>query len=655
MKNFLKLLLSTAFLFNSSAALALSPLDKQDLAVKILNDNPGFEAALTATQCSTYSDAAAASPVDGTGGSPNVTAVRSTGSPLDGSASLVFTKDAVNRQGQGFSCLVNIPPAYRGHPVQIELDYSVSSGTYSGGSDSTDSDVVLYAYDITNSLLTEPSGKKLNVSSSISFPQKATFQTSTTGTQYRIIGHVATTSASAYTLKLDNLRLIRQVTSVGAALTDWKTYSATIGASTTPPTKGTNTRDRAQWRRVGDSMEISWEYVQTGAGSDGSGDYLFPLPSGYTVDTDKLSADSAYPKGACGTFDINTSGSNYLGHAMVRNSTNLWAVVNNSASASGILHAWGSAELPFSNATYQITLHCKVPIVGWTSNVQVSSETDTRVVAAKYNRTTNQSAVNGDIVDFATKVHDSHNAVTTGAAWKYTAQIPGVYEVTGAIRYDTVAKRTELYKNGVSQNVLCEYVTSETGTFSSQIELNAGDYIDIRVQGNVGTATIIGNFTHVNIKRMSGPSQIQASEKIAAKYSTNAGLTVPNNTETVVVYEDLESDTHGSYNTSTGVFTCKDPSTLFVRANAAFVAGTDWGATEYAQLTIQKNSVDNIRQRETQTASHVTAEVEVEVSGLVSCVSGDTVRVRILQNQGASTTLKTSGIDNTLSIFRVGN
>jgi len=54
--------------------------------------NPDFES--TTTGWAVYADAAATTPVDGTGGSANITLTRSTSSPLRGTANGLITKDA---------------------------------------------------------------------------------------------------------------------------------------------------------------------------------------------------------------------------------------------------------------------------------------------------------------------------------------------------------------------------------------------------------------------------------------------------------------------------------------------------------------------------------------------------------------------------------
>lgn len=65
------------------------------------------------------------------------------------------------------------------------------------------------------------------------------------------------------------------------------TYSLTIGATTTAPTKGTMTVDSAVWHRIGSRVCISYHYYQSAAtgAANGSGTYLLPTPSGITYDT----------------------------------------------------------------------------------------------------------------------------------------------------------------------------------------------------------------------------------------------------------------------------------------------------------------------------------------------------------------------------------
>ena len=147
------------------------------------------------------------------------------------------------------------------------------------------------------------------------------------------------------------------------------TYSLTIGGSSSAPTKGTTARDVATWRRIGDSMELHYDYRQTVAGSDGSGTYLFPLPSGATIDTTKVAASTTAPLSRVGggnasnNADSSSASSNPL-LVTVYNTTNLMLWYSSTASNTfSIINDsnWGLAD----SAAVLYTYHATVPISGW--------------------------------------------------------------------------------------------------------------------------------------------------------------------------------------------------------------------------------------------------------------------------------------------------
>ncbi len=146
--------------------------------------------------------------------------------------------------------------------------------------------------------------------------------------------------------------------------------ACTLTATTTNPTKGTTTRDKTFWRRVGENMEIRFEYNQTAAGAAGSGDYLFLVPGGFSIDTTKLNAYTA-SVGALKTFSnvgvccVTDTSAEGTGAVEVYDATRLrfefqW---NNAASVSR--GTWGSAVWALSATTTRITALISIPISGW--------------------------------------------------------------------------------------------------------------------------------------------------------------------------------------------------------------------------------------------------------------------------------------------------
>lgn len=74
----------------------------------------------------------------------------------------------------------------------------------------------------------------------------------------------------------------------------WTSYTLSItGSSSNPAKNGTPTVDAAFWRRIGDSLELRYNYYQSSSGTAGSGTYLFSLPSGLTIDSTKSTAATA--------------------------------------------------------------------------------------------------------------------------------------------------------------------------------------------------------------------------------------------------------------------------------------------------------------------------------------------------------------------------
>jgi hypothetical protein len=88
-----------------------------------------------------------------------------------------------------------------------------------------------------------------------------------------------------------------------------------IDATTTAPTKGATSLDRIQWRRNGDKLEAEYDYVQTGAGTTGSGEYIFGLPSSLVM----ASFVALYTSSIGGGDNINVNPS-VIGYGHVGNS-----------------------------------------------------------------------------------------------------------------------------------------------------------------------------------------------------------------------------------------------------------------------------------------------------------------------------------------------
>lgn len=157
--------------------------------------NYDFETGAT-TGWATYKDAAAATPVDGTGGSPTtLTLSANSSSPMRGSYDFKIAKSAANSQGEGFSYDFTIKVPDKSKKLSISFDLNTTDSNYTAG------DVVIYVYDVTNATLITPSTTSLP---KMSGTWAITFD-STTSTSYRLIFHYAVTTATAANLYFDNI------------------------------------------------------------------------------------------------------------------------------------------------------------------------------------------------------------------------------------------------------------------------------------------------------------------------------------------------------------------------------------------------------------------------------------------------------------------
>ena len=152
---------------------------------------------------------------------------------------------------------------------------------------------------------------------------------------------------------------------------------------------------------------------------------------------------------------------------------------------------------------------------------QTSQIAASDTVAARFTTAAGQSIATNNfsqIVDFGTKVFDTHGAVTTGASWKFTAPIAGTYAVKGDTLSDvsggwaaTEHWQLRIYKNGVAVSALggqwmeATHTARVSGGGADTIKLVAGDYIDFRVYQTSGGALAMApdaEWNYVSIERI---------------------------------------------------------------------------------------------------------------------------------------------------------
>lgn len=242
-------------------------------------ENPDAEGGTTGW--ATYADAAGSDPVDGTGGSANITLSRTTTTSevLRGIASFEIAKDAANRQGEGASYDFSIDRQDRGKLLEITFDYAASANFVSGQS----SDIRVFIYDVTNGDLITPLDNRILTAGG---RQYCTFNAAGDSTSYRLIFHIATTNASAYDFFFDNVRVGPKEDVQGLVGTDYIDYSNDVSF---PSGWGIVTEVEYWGRRIGDSLQVRAKWK---VGSPTANPVQIPLPNSLAINTSKFTLNS---------------------------------------------------------------------------------------------------------------------------------------------------------------------------------------------------------------------------------------------------------------------------------------------------------------------------------------------------------------------------
>lgn len=603
---------------------------------------------------SLYSDAAAAMPVDGTGGSVNTSTEldfsRSTSSPLRGSASWVFDKKSGDQQGKGGAFPFAIDVADKGKQASITFDYSVLSGTYATG------DVAVY-------IVHDPSGTPKVIQPSafnienvgVESLARLTFQTEYSSVlDYRLCFHVASTSSSAYSLKFDNIVLGPQVVPMGAPVTDWVSYTPTIATAA-----GTHT---GRWYRSGENIVFRGRVSLSGAVS-GTINFLNALPAGLSHDSSKMITGGVYGKVLA--FDGSTP---YNGTLYMPNSTTLLAYYDGNATP------WGATS-PFTwGASDEFEYEISVPIVGWASNTVVSDSADTRVVAGSNGKASAQ-AITATTYGTAQKVTynttpilDSHG-MWDSANNRWVVKVPGRYRVTAPLAYATTTAEVQgiamlrLNNSDIHQVYLSKSASTNSNvaacTLEAIVNASAGDYFEVFTYHPVpaGSLDILGNASvsqvRFMIEMLQGPSQIAASEVIACRYTSDAAQSIANTGFQIVNFEDKSYDTHNAVTIGASwKFTAPAPGKYSISATVNYSTQT-YAVGNNADIAIYKNGSVYSFGPTWDAQAAVSVQASNSYSDDIDLLAGDYIDVRVSNGRTAgATTLAVSGVQ--VSIKRLG-
>ena len=519
--------------------------------------------------------------------------------------------------------------------MQVKFYYqqNTGSGNFSGTSSNS---YAVWIYDVTNGAWIMPQGVYNLVQNSKAGYCTATFQTTSNSTQYQL-ALININSTAAYTLLVDDFSVGPQTAPTGPAMSDWVSYTPTITGF------GTATSITASSRRVGDSLET---YVKFTSGVTTATAAQISLGYGgananVTVDTTKVAGGNIIGSAVCSSASTTQFGISVL--SPTTNQTFINIGVQNSTTGAYIA---ANASTFASNGNI-LEFWFVVPIVGWSSNSSMSSDTDTRVVS--FTGTQVSQAVTANTTNIAFTA-----SIDRAGAWngtQYVVPVSGDYVVSGQLNGSAaliggVYLNGSLYNNGYWGASSTSYFISAGSVLVTGCK--AGDLISVRSGTSVTlTASNLGIF------RLTGPAVVTAVETVAARYNTST-TTLTNNTQANMIYTTRDYDTHSAYSTSTGNYTVPVSGKYRVTGvitSQAFAAGA---AADTFQALVVKNGTTFAQDVN---SARVTTSViqKANVNTSVNCLAGDTLAVQYFHNLGATPVMDTSGNDVYICIERIGN
>ncbi len=525
----------------------------------------------------TYADAAGTSPVDGTGGSPASTFVAQTDSAIRKNTNFLWTKTAVNRQGEGFAYAFSIDNADKGKVLQVSFEYLIASGTYA------DNDMSVWIYDVTNAVLIQPAPYLIK-NSGIIEKFAVEFQTSSNSTSYRLIIHTGSTSALAYTVKFDNFILGPEA----------KLYGSAIGEPVSVAPTGTwvtNTTYSGKVTRIGSFGKFDLKVTLSGAPTAATLDIT--LPSGYAIDTSKLENpnNNNFNLGTLNIID-NSAGVGYSGIVRLLNSTSIRLHPNGTAGSFTDIVSPLNATTPITFASADIIdISFTVPIQGWASSQVFSQDADTRVVAALIGGGSASATANNPII-YSTVGLDTHGAYST-VTGKYTAPVTGFYNINAT--GDGTAAAGTVYYISVNANTTAGYnrpiiayqeVVNQGFSGSGKVYATAGQTIDIRATNNTGS---YGTNATFQIERISGPSQIAASESVSALYTGAPPTGTLNASLNTVTFGTKVKDSHNAM--SSGSYTIPVSGVYSISAEVGINGTRVLGSTDQMNILADATTI----------------------------------------------------------------
>lgn len=600
--------------YDSSASAWVKVGSGLNTDVVYIDDN--FESGVSSW--ATYNDTAGTAPVDGTGGSANITFTSNTSSPLRGSADGLITKDAANRQGQGISRSFTLNNTDQAKVLTISFDYKTSTNF-------VDNDIAVFVYDITNSALIRVVPQDVKATS-LTNRFLGSFQSAPNSTSYRVILHIASTNASAYTVNIDNFKIepLSVTSNQLVAFSAYRSgnYTATAAAFT--------------------ALDLTTVETDTAAGVSTASDNYTTPESGYYVFSGRVAFQNVQSTDAISLLIRNTTASSDIV---------LWGTQQPLTGATGDVYYEINSKPVYLAKGVSVQLQYLITnartIIGSAANSYFSgykipspttSEFSSGNVVAFSAAGNGGTALTANVtnIDF-TKITDTTNSWSGSV---FTVPESGYYEFSGSVRYTaTTSGDLMLYVDGSSNKRLAVGSGAQEYKFSFGGSFNKGQTVALR-DSSSDTLSNSTSFHYIQgFKVPTAGASGNAGELVAAIYTSNSGATIGTG-PTDMVYEDIVYDSHAAYNTSTGIYTAP--------VSGLYEVTGMWGSSVSSGTMRTSIYVAGSEVAIKFTQANSSANSSADITGLVSLTKGQALKI-VVQNP-SSAALFNNGIYNRLSI-----
>jgi hypothetical protein len=606
-----------------------------------------------------YNDSSTTRPVDGTGGVSTLTAGFLFSPAIRGDKSFALDKPASNVQGQGWAISnISIPPEFRGKSLKFYTAYRFLTNDFVAGSDTTESDAIVYFYDQTNNKLVEPSNIKFfSNSTTIVDSQECTVQFDSNCTTVRAIFHIRSTSALAWQMIVDSIALSPQTATYGSADSEWTTqrpFTVTTGSGSL-----TNATTTIWSRRRGQDLLVKGQIVFSGASAAFSG--ILISPTGLTRDFN--ASPNTGSDLLIGSVNYLDAGSNhYNGVVTIVANESIARLRTSKADQINVYSAVDASNTnPFTfGAGDVISFDFSFPIQGWSASTRLSEPGDTRPFLVSAGIPNTQPITSGVLtkVNFAGVFKDTQGSYDI-ANNRFKIHTSDTYRIHGKLNVDVTSNAfnmyAALYVNGVTANRVQENgksggsLTVTNIEFDFTIDLLAGQYVEIYcfhaggVTLNLRSNATAGQLSVIHIERATQASQVLAQgEKASVIARCTTSPVIAFNTGQTIVYNQVLENTHGWYNPSTGIFTAGRTGTFKITGSSRASVGQ--GVSFTHQLTVLGTGIggDDTHEHAAVNASGFGAFPTTTITRNIKLNAGQTAYVSFyhFNSASASTTIQ---------------